>query len=215
MRGVIAVVVAAALLSASVAAADEDAKTVFEHGTALFALHRFGEAAVLFEKAFELRPDPVLLYNAAQAHRLAGNKTRALELYESLLRLYPDAKRARSEIQMHITELRAAIDAEHRAASSPPVTMQTPARPPPGKPAKPANQAPPPPAAPTTAAPATPSVVLTAPPPPKEPVTKKRWFLPVVIGAAVVVVAGVVVGVAVGTEKTVPPKATFGTISGN
>ena len=35
-----------------VAQADEDAKTVFEHGTALFALHKFGEAAVANCAAF-------------------------------------------------------------------------------------------------------------------------------------------------------------------
>ena len=69
----------------------EDAgKALFERAQAQFALHHFDEAAALFEKSFEQRPDPALLYNAAQAHRLAGNKRRALELYESLLRQYGD-----------------------------------------------------------------------------------------------------------------------------
>jgi hypothetical protein len=102
------------------ARADEDAKAVFERATALFALHKFHDAALVFEKAFELRPDPAILYNAAQAHRLAGEKTRALDLYESLLRLYGDRFK-RVEISQHIAELKHAIDADQRASGSPPV----------------------------------------------------------------------------------------------
>src|SRR5205807_10015881 len=62
----------------SATAPAEDAKSLFEHGMTLYALGRYTEAAPLFERAFELKPDPALLYNAAQAHRLAGHSQRAL-----------------------------------------------------------------------------------------------------------------------------------------
>jgi hypothetical protein len=61
--------------------------------------------AVFFEKAFELKSDPALLYNAAQSHRLAGNKERALALYQNHLRVYGrDAKAA--SIETRIEELK-------------------------------------------------------------------------------------------------------------
>jgi tetratricopeptide (TPR) repeat protein len=107
--------IAALLLITATARAQEDAKTLFERGTALFALHKFGDAAVVFEHAFELKPDPAILYNAAQAHRLASHSARALELYESLLKLYGSKLSNREEIVDHIKQLRAAVDAEQRA----------------------------------------------------------------------------------------------------
>jgi hypothetical protein len=192
---------------AAPARADEDAKAEFERGTALFALHKFSAAAAAFEKAFELRPDPAILYNAAQAHRLSGNKPRALDLYESLLRLYGPKLPNRVEVNNHVRELRHAIEVERHATGSPPLTplpeesVTTPSRP------RPATA--------TPSAPA-PVVVAPAPPPPqKESITKRRWFWPVIGGAAAVVIAGVTVGIVLGTTRTVPPTPTFGSVPGN
>lgn len=205
----------ACLLVAGPAHADEDAKVVFDRGTALFALHRFGEAAATFEKAFELRPDPAILYNAAQAHRLAGNNARALDLYSSLIRLYGE-KLNRADIDQHIAELRQAIDVNRRAASSPPVTTL------PSELPKPAERT-------TTAA--TPATLTTATPGAASPsfvvatqtnesragtpLTRRRWFWGVVAGGAALVVAGATIGIVVGTSKTVAPTPTFGSARGN
>src|SRR5262249_58021652 len=71
-------------------ASEDDARALFERGSALYALGRYAEAAPLFERAFELKPDPALLYNAAQAYRLLGNKPRALTLYQNYFRLFGD-----------------------------------------------------------------------------------------------------------------------------
>jgi tetratricopeptide (TPR) repeat protein len=113
---------------AAPARADEDAKALFDQGTALFALHRFAESAAAYEKAFALHPDPALLYNAAQAQRLAGNKRRARDLYESLLRVYGDRIDNRVEITTRIRELDAALAAEPPPSSSPvtPAAVTTP-----------------------------------------------------------------------------------------
>ena len=160
-----------------------------------------------YEKAFELRPDPAILYNAAQAHRLGGNKTRALDLYQSLLKLYGNKVANRAEIIDHIRHLQVAIDADRRATNSPPITPQPRSldggtRPPP-----PQMDAPPP--APT----APPTTTLTAAP--SEPVTERKWFWPVIGTTIAVAVAGVTVGIVIGASKTVDPSPGFGNVRGN
>src|SRR5260370_22998195 len=95
--------------------APEDARVLFDRGTTLYALGRYADAAPLFERAFELKPDPALLYNAAQAHRLAGHSQRALTLYQSYLQLYGDTDR-QTEIEARIRQLKDTIAAERRAA---------------------------------------------------------------------------------------------------
>src|SRR6185503_7865633 len=86
----------------------EEAREYLDKATAAFALNRYAVAAENYEKAFELKPDPAVLYNAAQAHRLAGNKERALDLYQSYLRMYGTEKRA--EIEKHVENLKEAIE---------------------------------------------------------------------------------------------------------
>jgi tetratricopeptide (TPR) repeat protein len=204
----------------SVARADvsDDARTAFQHGTALYALHRFAEAAVQFEKAFELKPDPAILYNAAQAHRFAGNKPRALELYESYVRMYSDQPNA-TEVREHVRQLRAAIEAEHSATNAPPSAVA----PLPSATAAPAGRTPsttepssaPAPSSTPAAQPSSSATTLTASAaPPERPLVKKPWFWAVVGGAAVVVAAGVVLGVTLGSS-TKDPSPTYGVANGN
>jgi len=98
----------------------EGARAHFEQGNASFALGDYGAAAVEYEKAFALRPDPALLYNAAQAHRLANNKARALLLYKNYLSVYGQKVSNRDEVQRHIATLKQAIEIEQKSQSSPP-----------------------------------------------------------------------------------------------
>ncbi|MCU1277149.1 MAG: ligand-gated channel protein [bacterium] len=205
------------LLCVSVARGDasDDARALFEHGTALYALHRFAEAATQFEKAFELKPDPAILYNAAQAHRFAGNKARSLELYESYLRLYGERPNA-AEVSDHIRELRGAIDAERRATNAPPtgpaqMSPPRPGEPPPtGAVPRPAEAAPAVAATPApSAAPVAVSTERTS-----RPLAKRPWFWVVVGGAAVVVATGVALGVTLGSS-TKDPTPSYGVANGN
>ena len=55
----------------------DDARSYLDKATSAYGLGRYAVAAENFEKAYELKPDLALLYNAAQSHRLAGNKQRA------------------------------------------------------------------------------------------------------------------------------------------
>jgi tetratricopeptide (TPR) repeat protein len=147
----------------AVAAPVDEARALNDKATAAFALGRFPEAAAEFEKAFELKPDPALLYNAAQAHRLAGNKERALALYQSYLRVYGQGDN-RAEAEARVRELK---EANTRSA---PVT------------GAPAPVAPPPPASPP---PATVSLVAQPAPPDDRAATSRPLFW-VAIGGAIV-----------------------------
>jgi hypothetical protein len=66
-------------------------KKLFEDGMVQYDLRRFDAAITLFEKAFETRPDPVFLYNIAQAHRMAGRPADAAAFYRNYLRKAPEA----------------------------------------------------------------------------------------------------------------------------
>ena len=86
-------------------------------------LAHYAEAAESYEKAFALKPDAAVLYNAAQAHRLGGNKERALELYQSYLCLYGGDRRA--EVEGHIESLKQAIEKDRAVATSPPARRRS------------------------------------------------------------------------------------------
>jgi tetratricopeptide (TPR) repeat protein len=115
----------------------EDAKQLFDRGTTLYALGHYAEAAPLFERAFELKADPVLLYDAAQAYRFAGSNQRALTLYQSYLHLFGDSEH-QAEIEAHIAQLKAAIAQEQAQAAasqaSSPANALVASPPPPPKP---------------------------------------------------------------------------------
>jgi tetratricopeptide (TPR) repeat protein len=181
----------------------DEVRAYLDKATAAFALSRYAVAAENYEKAFELKPDPAVLYNAAQAHRLAGNKERALDLYQSYLRMYGTEKRA--EIEKHVENLKEAIEKDRAVATSPPrtpapvggTTVETPApapEPAPPKPepapqvaTEPSPAPPPPPPAPAPAAaePAPLLVTQAAAPTDSDSIAKKPWFW-IVIGGAVV-----------------------------
>ncbi len=212
----------------------EQARAYVNKATGAYALSHYAVAAENFEKAFELKPDPALLYNAAQAYRLAGNKERALELYESYVRVYTGKKDMRPDIEGHIRQLKEAIERDRAAATSPPITTMPmggtpgegreppPTSPPPVTPIAPAASAStstPAPAAiappPASAAPASSPVVLTqsaGPPETSDSVTKKTWFWVAVGGG---VAAAVIVGLLIGLSGTDPASASIGKVNGN
>jgi tetratricopeptide (TPR) repeat protein len=85
----------------------QDARRHYDRATAAFGLGKYEEAATEYEAAFDLKPDPALLYNAAQAYRLAGRAPRAIELYRNYLRLYGDAENA-EDARQHMLRLESA-----------------------------------------------------------------------------------------------------------
>jgi len=77
---------------------------LFQQAQALYAVGKYDEAALEFEDAFLSKPDPALLFNAAQSYRLAGNKSKALLLYRNYAKLYPSAPE-RDAVQKQIKVL--------------------------------------------------------------------------------------------------------------
>ncbi len=219
------------LFTATASVADEpDAKAYYDRGNAAFALGKYDASAQAYERAYELKPDRALLYNAAQAHRLAGNKQRALTLYQNYLRFYGRVAPNRAEVTELIKNLRRALDQDQQAASAPPTSTAaiggggTTTEPPSSEtPPASTTETPQPNAASTSAAETPPAstttttnvnLVATAPPPEK-PVYKRGWFWGVVAGAAVVVVVGVAVGVSVGSGAAKDPSPGFGAVRAN
>jgi hypothetical protein len=201
------------------AADSDDTSAVEKKAMTAFALGRYAEAAESFERAFELKPEPALLYNAAQAHRLAGNKERALSLYENYLRVYGKRDK-REEVETHIVELKQAIEHDKAVATSPPTGTEPTAGaavasppvlviPPPSR--SPAG----PPVASLSPSPSSPSVLVSQPTPAQaddRSLVEKPWFWVVVGGG---VVAAVVVGVLVASGGSKDPSPSFGKASGN
>jgi tetratricopeptide (TPR) repeat protein len=182
-----------------VARADEvsSAKAHYLRATSHFAVGEFDDAARDYETAYKLHPDPALLFDAAQAHRLAGHHEKALLLYRSYVRMYPTGASANS-CKEQIARLTVAISADQKAKSSPPTGTTEPA-PPVMEPKAPepaqAETTPPPQPQPQPqphAAPPQPAVTTTARE--QRPIHKKWWLWTAVGGAAV---AAVVITVAV------------------
>ena len=175
------VVVLALLLHAALAVADDTntAKAHYQRATSLFAIGHYDEAAREYEAAYMLRADPALLFDAAQAHRLAGHHQQALVMYKSYVHLYPNSQQANAA-RTQIAKLSAAIAADEQAKTSPPTETQEPAQV--KEPPKPEPK---------------PIVVDKRPPPPAtehQPLYKKWWLWTAVGGA---VVAATVITVAV------------------
>lgn len=201
-------------LAAPAARADDDARAVNQRAVAAFALGQYGEAAELWEKCFALKPQPALLYNAAQAHRLAGHKERALLLYQNYLRLYGRQIPNRTEVEQHVEQLARAIETDQKVANAPPVGPSAGGgehdgervAPPPREGARArVNLTPPPPER---------APIVAAPPgvePSDRPRSRRGLWIGLGVAAGAVVVAAVVLGVLLGAPSD--PSPSRGTIA--
>jgi tetratricopeptide (TPR) repeat protein len=81
-----------------------EAKRLFTEGRALYDLGHYAQAIEKFEAAYRRSQDPTLLFNIAQAHRLAGDCPRALENYQHFLRL-DSVSPARAQADAHVQQL--------------------------------------------------------------------------------------------------------------
>jgi len=185
--------------SAQTAGDKAKAKQLYSTGVTEFNLGHYAEAAKIYEEAYRVLPDPVLLFNAAQAHRLAGHKEEALKLYASYLHNYGERAPNADEVQRHIGNLQKAIEDERAAARA-------------REEAKERREAEERAAAAAAAAAQRQQAaqLTAAPPPPEKPVYKKAWFWAVIGGGVAVVALGVGLGVGLGTGGN--PKPTWGAV---
>jgi hypothetical protein len=154
----------------------------FEQGTKAYTAGDFERAAHEYQAAYDAEPDPALLYNIAQAHRLGHNAARALFFYRTYLERQPNASNRR-EIEERIRELSIEVGPQ-----APPTDAQiTPTVPPPGLL----------------------DATLVAPVPrPHKPLYKKGWFWGTM--ATIAVAVGVGVGLGVGLTRSDVPGSALG-----
>ena len=221
------IISAIAIALPAVPAHADDASVYQQKATAAYGLGEYKEAAENFERAYKLHPDPALLYNAAQAHRLGGDKERALTLYENYLHVYGKRDSRADEVQRHINELKTAATRDKsagttpspanssvNAAAPPPMPTVPPPAPTTGPP--PATPLPPPPftAAPPPGAATVP--VLVAQPAPNSsddrPATHRKWPW-VVVGGAIVIAAATAILIA-NRGSTKDPTPSLGSVNG-
>jgi tetratricopeptide (TPR) repeat protein len=179
IRLAISIAIGVILLTAPRAFAGEDeeraatARSLYELGMGRFQLEEYDAAIAYWEEGFRHKPAPELLYNIAQAHRLAHRPDKALSFYQKYLRMSPGAAN-RAEVERTIAALKSE-PAPAPSAATPEMSADS----------KPSG------------------IVNWTPSQPREarPLTRKPWFWVAVGGGAAVVAAAIVVGVVVGGER--------------
>jgi tetratricopeptide (TPR) repeat protein len=162
----------------------QSAEAHYQKGMKAYTLGRFPEAIEEFEKAYELRSEPIFLYNIAQSHRQNDSPQQAAFFYRRYLEAEPQAKN-RPDIEKRIQEMEALANAKTEPAAAP------------GQVAPPVAQpvVPPFPVAPVQPQPAPMTQMQTLPPPVSSTGSGLR-IAGITVGA--VGVAGVVTGIFLG-----------------
>ncbi len=107
------------------------AREHYKRGTSLFDQGKYNEAIVAFQQAYEIKDDPVLLYNIAQSFRLAGKHLEALRFYRTYIRRAPKAPN-RDEVETKIADMERLIaDTQKTAAIPAPPLREAVPKPPP------------------------------------------------------------------------------------
>jgi tetratricopeptide (TPR) repeat protein len=126
--GIATVICAAALLAASGARAQssaaDNAQAHFDRGAKLYNLGHFQEAITDFEKAYDLDPSPIFLFNIAQSHRQLGNKERALFFYRRYLEQAPNAAN-RDDVERRMKDLQSSLQQEQELKQKPPTEVSS------------------------------------------------------------------------------------------
>lgn len=205
VRGLAALLI---ILLGSATAHGADFKTQYDLALALYQAQKFEESIPEFKAAYQLTAKPGLLFNLAQAYRKAGHPREAIEYYDRYLSATPQIDGdTRHKVDGYLAEARntlAALELEmkRRLAEDKAAHEQEPE-------AAPLAPAAPPllPGGLTAAVPGTAPVAPGASDSrsASRPTDQlwQRWWLWTAIGGALV--AGVIVGVAVGTQHTNTP----------
>ena len=122
LRSKLLILVGALCLTAGVASAKDDVNQAREHykrGTTLYDLGKYPEAIAEFQQAYEIKDDPVLLYNIAQSYRLSNSYQDALRFYRTYLRKNPKAVN-RDEVEQKIADMETLLNTQNRVQNAPP-----------------------------------------------------------------------------------------------
>jgi tetratricopeptide (TPR) repeat protein len=180
--------------------AKQTAETHYEKGMKAYTLGHFPEAIEEFEKAYEMRSEPIFLYNIAQSHRQNNAPQRAIFFYRRYLEADPNVKN-RPEIEKRIkdmeTQLNAQKEKERAGATMTPAppTAAQPTTPPPATAPQPVPTAPP-------VAPAPAATDQITQPAPVESAQQGRGLRIAGMATAGAGVAAVVVGIVFGVHAS-------------
>ena len=160
----------------------EAARVATKQAAAAFNLGHYDEAASLYEEAYRLVPDPILLYNLGQSYRQANQLDKALIAYRSYLRTAPDDAPNRAKVKQWVSELEWTSDIQAKAAAQKAAQKEQPPTPAVPAPVVPApvvpqppepqilqEQVPPPPSTPTR------SDLVSQAPKVEEPRSSSSW----------------------------------------
>jgi hypothetical protein len=114
----VCVLLSAAGGTAHAADADADSKRLYKEGTKQYNLGEFEEAVKAYKSGYDAKPDPVFLYNIAQAYRLWGKPDKAIFFYKSFLRNLPEAPN-RAEVERRLGEMQTEMDKQNAKANEP------------------------------------------------------------------------------------------------
>jgi tetratricopeptide (TPR) repeat protein len=103
-----------------------EARHAFEAGKKAYNIGDFDKAIELWKEGYELKDDPIFLYNIAQAYRQKGDPAKSIFYYKGYLRELPAAKN-RGEVEEKMADLQRQIEDAERAAAPPPPPEPTPA----------------------------------------------------------------------------------------
>ncbi len=183
--------------------AREDAKTYFRAGVLAYKAGNFEAAIQQYQLAMQKLPLPEFMFNLGQAYRAKGDLANAIASYRAFV-VAAGVGPAVDEARGYIVDLEREAKARARAEAERAVHEERAARPEPKPVVRAEVRLDPPPAAPV--------VVAVTPRSAPKPLVKKPWFWVTIGAAAIVVGAGVTVGVLFGTKEIRYPEQTLGTI---
>lgn len=107
MTHILRAIVVLAVLGVSASASADEFYDTYQRGMAHFHAGNYGRARADYLSAYDLRPEPLVLFNIAQTYRLQSNARKALEYYRRFLAEPNIAEELRREAQDHVTRLEA------------------------------------------------------------------------------------------------------------
>lgn len=93
--------------------------SLVEKGGELFRAEKWADARASWEEAYQLNPDPTLLFNIASTYRREGNNPKALEFYKKYLEVAPANARFRPVAEEAILNVKEAIDGKGKPEEPP------------------------------------------------------------------------------------------------
>jgi tetratricopeptide (TPR) repeat protein len=124
---VIAAVAGATVVVEGAAWADEksdQARKAFEDGKKAYNLGEFDKAVELWKAGYDIKDDPVFLFNIAQAYRQKQDYAKAIFFYKAFLREDPKAKN-RADVESRIAEMQKLLDDQKSTTGGPPTGVGT------------------------------------------------------------------------------------------